>query len=449
MRRKKFLMRVFAVVALPLILAVVCAGAFVVTRGASVSPILATRAVGPDPGAIAVDARAGHVFVANGDDTLSMLDARDGRVLHTVTLNSALATLTVDERRGRLFVVSEALGNDPNGAVTMLDTHTGAILRATDVGQGAGAIALNQGAGRAYVANSRDDTMSTLDLASGRVVRTTFVGFDHATGYYPMAIAVDARAGHVFTANGSDNSVSMFDAAGGRLLRVIHFGKPLLSENWSFGAYPLAVSEAYGRLFVASMTQAGGDVRVIDTRSGAVARTISVRWSPDDVLLDARTDKVFVRGGPGLLLDARTGVVARAFTLGVGVWDPGHKVVVDARTGRVYVLSEASLDSRGAAVGTGRVLTLDGATGQVLRTVPVGLLPKDLALDSLTDRVFVSNANDAEFNRYGYRARAGDGSNTWSWVPQPIRGWLPQASQPRPAPTGPLSGTVSVIDTTR
>jgi len=153
--------------------------------------------------------------------------------------------------------------------------------------------------------------------------------------------------------------------------------------------------------------------------------------------------------GSSLILDARTGAVARAFALGVGVWDAGDKAIVDERTGRVYVLSETPHDSTGAAVGTGRILALDGATGRVLGAVPVGLLPRDLALDNLTNRVFVSNVNDAEYKRYGYRARTGNGSNTWSWVPQPIRGWLPQASRPQPVPTGQLSGTVSVIDTTR
>lgn len=452
MKRGRLAARAAIIVVLVVLIALVgVIGALMSARGASASPLIATRAVGPDPSSVAVDMRASRVFVVNnGDNTITMLDARDGQVLRTINLTGTPTALAVDERRGHLLIGVTSFRLDGQGTVATLDSRTGALLHTTDVGPQPNAIAIDQRAGRAYVANYQGDSLSTLDLASGRTLRTVPVGFDQTTGYAPDEVVVDARVGRVFVMNSSNNSVSMFDAATGRLLRVLPLGKIIPGDNVEAGSR-LAVDEAGGHLFVATSTASGRSVRMLDTRAGTTLHTVRLSWNPDEVLLDARTRRVFVHRwtGPGLLLDARTGVVARAFTLGVGVWDPGHKVVVDARTGRVYVLSEASLDSRGAAVGTGRVLTLDGATGQVLRTVPVGLLPKDLALDSLTDRVFVSNANDAEFNRYGYRARAGDGSNTWSWVPQPIRGWLPQASQPRPAPTGPLSGTVSVIDTTR
>ena len=445
MRRGRVAARAAIIVVLVALVGVI--GALVSARSASASPLIATRAVGPDPSSVAVDTRAGRVFVVNnGDDTITMLDARAGQALRVISFSGAPTALAVDERRGHLLVGVGSLTPGGHDTVATLDSRTGALLYSTTVGARPDAIALDQRAGRAYVATFQDDSLSTLDLASGRTLRTVPVGFDQTTGYAPAEVAIDARAGRVFVMNSSNNSVSMVDAATGRLRRVLPLGQAVPGDTGEPNTRLLAVDEAAGRLFVAARTASGNSIRMLDTRTGATLHTLSVRWTPDAVLLDMRTRRVFVSNGagPGMLLDARTGSVVRT----VNVGNATNDAVVDARTGRVYVLRETLLDG-GAAVGTGSVLTLDGATGQVVRAVPIGLLPRDLAVDARTDRVFVSNANDAEFNRDGYRARSGEGSTTWSWVPQPIRGWLSRAAPPQPAPTGPVSGTVSVIDTTR
>ncbi len=390
-------------------------GALVSAHGVSASPIIATRAVGPDPSSVAVDVRAGRVFVVNnGDNTITMLDARDGQVVRTISLNGAPTALAMDERRGHLLIGVGPLTPSGHDTVATLDNHTGALFYSTDVGMGPDAIALDQRAGRAYVANFQGDSLSTLDLANGRTLRTVPVGFDQTTGYASDEVVVDARAGRVFVMNSSNNSVSMFDASTGRLLRVLPLGQTASNATGETGAHLMAVDKAEGHVFVAASTASGGSIRMLDTRTGTTLHTVRLSWTPNEVLLDARTGRVFVHSLPGssLILDARTGAVARAFALGVGVWDAGDKAIVDERTGRVYVLSETPHDSTGAAVGTGRILALDGATGRVLGAVPVGLLPRDLALDNLTNRVFVSNVNDAEYKRYGYRTRTGNGSNT-------------------------------------
>lgn len=447
MRRKNVVARAVTVSAVAALLVVI--GVIVSVSAAPASPVLARRTVGPDPSAVVVDDRSGHVFVANADDTLSMLDARDGRVLRAITLDGNPTRLIVDEHSWRLFVVLGGAGAAA-GAVTILDTRSGAILHTVDVGGAASAIAIGQHTARAYV--SHDDVLSTLNPANGRIVGAVPVGFDPTTGYAPEAIAVDGRAGHVFTANESNGSVSMFDAAGGRLLRVIPLGTPLSGESATFGAHPLVIAEGYHHLFVASHTQSGSDVRMIDTRNGHVVRRINVAWSPEDVLLDTRTDRVFVRStaGPSLLLDARTGAVVRTLALGPGVWNARDAQTVDQGSGRVYMLQEAARDNTGAATGTGRVLVVDGAAGTLVRAIPVGLLPTDIAVDGRSGRVFVSSVNDAEYQRYGYRSRSiGGATDAWSWVPQLLRDRLPRAPQRQPAPSGPLNGTVRVIDTTR
>ncbi len=54
-----------------------------------------------------------------------------------------------------------------------------------------------------------------------------------------------------------------------------------------------------------------------------------------------------------------------------------------------------------------------------MRAIPIGLLPTDVAVDGRTGRVFVSEENDAEYQRYGYRSISTGAPDAWSWVPRP------------------------------
>jgi YVTN family beta-propeller protein len=97
--------------------------------------------VGTAPSSIAVDAAGGRIFVLNsGDSTLSVLDARTGIVRNTIALAGSqpangglVATLALDERRGRLFVIhggiTDPSGQSTEGQLTMLDAASGRVLR--------------------------------------------------------------------------------------------------------------------------------------------------------------------------------------------------------------------------------------------------------------------------------------------------------------------------------
>jgi YVTN family beta-propeller protein len=74
-------------------------------------------AVGLLPPAVAVDARSGRVFVANkgpvdgnlvplGNGAVTVLDAHSGAVLRTVGVGTYPTAIAVDERAGRAFVVN-------------------------------------------------------------------------------------------------------------------------------------------------------------------------------------------------------------------------------------------------------------------------------------------------------------------------------------------------------
>jgi DNA-binding beta-propeller fold protein YncE len=119
--------------------------------------VVHTIAVGLHPSALAVDARSGRVFVArNYDGSVSMVDARSGRVLRTMATDLTPWGIAVDQRAGRVLVSTGQglwLSATP-GRVQVLDGRTGRRLRTVAVGLGPDAMALDERSGHVFVANS-------------------------------------------------------------------------------------------------------------------------------------------------------------------------------------------------------------------------------------------------------------------------------------------------------
>jgi len=113
-----------------------------------------TVAVGLTPGALGEDERTGTVFVANAyDDSVSMVDAGSGRVVRTVPLALPPRAIAVDQRRGRVIVLTseEFMPSAPAGQVKVLDGRTGRLLHTVAVGADASALALDERTGTAFV----------------------------------------------------------------------------------------------------------------------------------------------------------------------------------------------------------------------------------------------------------------------------------------------------------
>jgi DNA-binding beta-propeller fold protein YncE len=294
------------------------------------------------------------------------------------------------------------------------------------------AVLLDPHAGRAYIARAEDGTLSLLDLARGRVVRTVpiaapgtlaalalaldpatnhlFVATDLArpglvqmldgrTGVrlasFPLgqaasALAVDARHRHVLVADDSAGTLGLLDARTGALLHAIPLGLLPLA---------LAVDERTGHTFVAGPVSPGmaalsvgfagviaDVVGMLDTRTGALLHVTAVGSGPSALAVDPMTGRVFVacEGDATVrVLDARSGAPLRTVTLPAAP----SALAVDERRGRVYVISAAA----------GLLSLLDARTGALLATRRVDPFasaayarPDALAVDEARDRVYLS-----------------------------------------------------------
>src|SRR5205085_9731472 len=109
---------------------------------------------------MATAARAGHVF-ATGDTSVTMLDARSGRVLRTIALGVLLTGVAVDMHRGHVFATGYS-GTSGVGTLSMLDATSGALLRTVTLDQSPspGPVAVDERRGHAFVLDRGIDIFS-------------------------------------------------------------------------------------------------------------------------------------------------------------------------------------------------------------------------------------------------------------------------------------------------
>jgi YVTN family beta-propeller protein len=188
----------------------------------------------------------------------------------------------------------------------------------------------------------------------------------------PAAIAVDAQTHHAFVANSASGSVSVLDTRNGAVLRTVRVGRS-----------PLAIAVAAAQAFVLSRDH----VSVLDARSGRLRRSLPVGGELAALSVDATHGRLFVidQGRSSVsLLDMRHGRERWRLVRHLKNKRDDLPLAISAPLSRhVFV-----------AWGSNNVSMLDVGTGKVLRTVRVGGSPLAIAVDAKTHRAFVANSAD-------------------------------------------------------
>ena len=185
---------------------------------------LASIAVGKAPAGVAASDRAGMVFVAErDDDSVALVDTNAGQVRLRTRVGSHPFALLFDAPRQRLYALN-VLSDD----VSVLNTADPArldLIATVKVGKAPYGAALAADGSLIYVTNQHDDSVSVIDAASLKVLRT-LNGFG-----YPEGVA--AHADRVYVVNWMDDNVSVLDARSGETLSSIATGK----NSRGFGAF--------------------------------------------------------------------------------------------------------------------------------------------------------------------------------------------------------------------
>ncbi len=171
-------------------------------RDITTGTALYTGTVGMYPTGIAIDAHSQQVFIANLlNNSVSVLDARNGHTLRTITLappSGRVVAVAVDARTRQVFALGlpPTIAGEPQpalGSLAMIDLTTGRLAHTIALRNPA-ALAVDERTGRVLVA--ADGSVQVRDGASGRLLRTI------TTGVSPAEMAVDGRSGRAILIRG-------------------------------------------------------------------------------------------------------------------------------------------------------------------------------------------------------------------------------------------------------
>jgi YVTN family beta-propeller protein len=249
--------------------------------------------------------------------------------------------------RGGTFYVSQiGAASVTRGALT---ADGESFSGSTAVGAGPAHVALDVSGSTAYTTNQFDNSLSVVDVASGRAVATVPL----SDGGFNLLVSPDGARVYATTASGT---LHVIDAADRHVLTTVFVGS---------AANGLAYAAKANVLYVSSRD--AGTVTAIDVRTNAVVRTYPVSASPQRLAVSGDGSALYIASeSVGLeRLDTATG--ERRSTPGVPPGAVGLALSPD--DAQLYVTNPPA----------GLVHVVDRATGAVLRTLTVAASPRNVA----------------------------------------------------------------------
>ena len=244
--------------------------------------VVATVAVGPQPYGVALSSD-GAVYVANSDDTITVIDGATNTVVRTLAVDTApeIGThyLAVDPY-GRVYITDAADGMVRSVSTRPSEPSTiSATSTVITVGANPTAVAVN--GSHTYVLTSGNRAISVIDSTTKQVVKTIPL----STAASGMVVSADDSRIYLL---GYD-TVSVIDASTGSEV-VTPISIPDLCDGycWAGGLYDLAISPDGSRVYaLRGYASEGGNssaVSIIDVATNSVTTT-----SGSDYLYDIQT----------------------------------------------------------------------------------------------------------------------------------------------------------------
>jgi YVTN family beta-propeller protein len=240
--------------------------------------------VGNEPLSVAVSPDGARVFVADRNDTLTVLDAHTLQPVAgspvTVGSSPSSSSVAVSPDATRVFVA-----NSDRNTLTVLDAHTlqPAAGSPVTVGNGPSSVAVSRDGTRVFVANSGHNTLTVLDAHALQPV----AGSPVTVGNGPWSVAVSRDGKRVFVANQFGNTLTVLDA---HTLQPVA-GSPVTVGN---GPWSVAVSGDGKRVFVAN--QQDQTLTVLDAQKlqPVAGSPVTVGAYPTSVAISPDGTRVFV-----------------------------------------------------------------------------------------------------------------------------------------------------------
>ncbi len=194
------------------------------------------------PAGLAVDEKGDRLYVVTKEDSaLYVVDLAAKRVIHRVPLGGEGFTCLLTPDRKTLLM--SCWGAD---VVRRYDTEKEGLIDAIRVGDNPNDLCLSADGRHLFVANANDNSVSVVELASGRVIETLNAALypDAPSGSTTNSVALGHDGATLYIANADNNCLAVFDVRTPGQSRSLGF----IPTGW----YPTSVRTAGDVIYVAN-----------------------------------------------------------------------------------------------------------------------------------------------------------------------------------------------------
>jgi len=229
---------------------------------------------------LSIDVKRQRLFVAAlGNDTVEVVDLKQGKRLHTITgLQEPQGTLYVPAT-DRLYVA-----NAKDGTLRIYDGSSWQLLKTVEFGEDADNVRYDAGQDRVYVGYA-SGALGAVDRAGNKVA-------DIKLDAHPESFQLEKNGPRIFV-----------NLPGSRKVAVIDRNRGSVIASWgtdgAFSNFPMALDEAHHRLFIVCRLPAR--VLIFNTDTGKVIGKLPAAGDCDDVFYDAERKRIYATGGQGVV----------------------------------------------------------------------------------------------------------------------------------------------------
>ncbi|MCW5911138.1 MAG: YncE family protein [Cyclobacteriaceae bacterium] len=281
-----------------------------------------------------------------------------------------LYELAVSEKDNHVYVASVGSRTTPGGYIFKLDPQTLAKVDSFNLKETPPfGVTINQKTQTLYTSNTRTNSVSAVDLKTGKVLATIKHGKEKS---HTRELIVDEDTNTIYVSDvGDPSSIWVIDGKTNTFSYLI--------ENTGKTTTGMALDKKKKQIYVTNM--GSNEIAVIDVASKKVVRTFpSVGESPTNIIFDAKGDRLFVvnqKTADLNVFEASTGKHIHNIKTGEGALGVNY----DAKRNRIYVANRTA----------GTVTVIDAKTYAVVSSLNTGTYPNTVAINPKTGNAYVTN----------------------------------------------------------
>jgi len=375
--------------------------------------VIATLPVGIGWHALAINPNTNRVYVANlGSSSLTVVDGAKDAVIATVTVGSAPDAVVVDSATNTIYVA-----NNADGTVSVVSGSKNTVTATLNAGTRPQAMALNTLNHKLYIASYDGGTVTVIDAANNNAT-TTVTGL----GQQLYAIAVDPSTDSAYVLSQTGGTVTRIDGANGYATTAY--------SGYS-GPFSAAVSPGVWGVFTGDSGDARLDMWPPASGSGHGEYVLPI-WSADAIAFDSVAVQLDIASHFNFAMALDVNLDPYIFIYDYFIIDNPYAIAVDPVTHRSFITNQQdntltvmdgtvhtllttppTVNMQATAMDVNPVsntfyyispiyqtltavseLQTDGNGYLVTHTVPVGAYPASVAVNPVTNKIYVPNRGD-------------------------------------------------------